>query len=116
MSDDNLQWREINYDVPGTENEYREKVQIVDANIWKKVERTGSKISFAKDIRALYLYMKDPAVEWYKKGIVVAALLYFIAPIDAIPDFIPFIGYLDDLGVIVAVLKFLGSELVPYYD
>ena len=116
MSDDNLQWREINYDLPESEGAYHEKVRIVDANIWEKVEKTGRKISFVKDIRALYSYMKDPGVEWYRKGIVVAALLYFISPIDAMPDFVPIVGYLDDLGVIVAVLKFLGSELVPYYD
>jgi uncharacterized membrane protein YkvA (DUF1232 family) len=43
-------------------------------------------------------------------------LVYFISPIDAIPDIAPLVGYLDDLGVITAVIKFLGSELIPYYD
>ena len=46
-----------------------------------------------------------------EKSVVVAALLYFIFPIDAIPDITPFIGYLDDLGVIMATVKYLGSEL-----
>ncbi len=60
--------------------------------------------------------MSDSSVAWYRKSIVVGALIYFISPIDAIPDLAPLFGYLDDLGVITAVLKYLGSELIPYYN
>jgi uncharacterized membrane protein YkvA (DUF1232 family) len=98
------------------EEDYRDRANFVDENLWSKVQRVGKKISFAKDILALYNYMKDPLVSWHRKAIVVMGLVYFISPIDAIPDIAPFIGYLDDLGVITALIKFLGSELVPYYD
>jgi len=98
------------------EDDYRESTGYVEENLWSKVERIGKKISFAKDIMALYSYMKDPYVSWHRKAIVVMGLVYFISPIDAIPDIAPFIGYLDDLGVVAAVVKFLGSELIPYYD
>lgn len=93
-----------------------EKVEYVNEKLWEKLERVGKKISFAKDILALVNYMRDPNVSWHRKSIVVAALIYFIVPIDAIPDISPLIGYLDDLGVIAAVLKYLGSELIPYYE
>lgn len=99
-----------------TENEVNEKIKYVEENLWAKLERVGKKISFAKDILALVNYMRDPIVSWHRKAIVVAALIYFISPIDAIPDIAPFVGYLDDLGVIAALLKYLGSELTPYYD
>lgn len=98
------------------EEDYRDNVDFIEENLWSKVQRIGKKISFAKDIKALYAYMKDPDVSWYRKAIVVMALVYFISPIDTIPDIAPLIGYLDDLGVVTAVVKFLGSELVPYYD
>lgn len=98
------------------EENYRDNVNFIEENLWSKVQRIGKKISFAKDIKALYAYMKDPDVNWYRKAIVVMALVYFISPIDTIPDIAPLIGYLDDLGVITAVVKFLGSELIPYYD
>lgn len=98
------------------EDDYKEKTNYVEENLWSKVERIGKKISFAKDLMALYSYMKDPFVSWHRKAIVVMGLIYFISPIDAIPDIAPFIGYLDDLGVVAAVVKFLGSELIPYYD
>jgi uncharacterized membrane protein YkvA (DUF1232 family) len=98
------------------EEDYRDKTNFIEENLWSKIQRVGKKISFAKDIKALYAYMKDPDVSWYRKAIVVMGLVYFISPIDTIPDIAPLIGYLDDLGVIAAVVKFLGSELVPYYD
>lgn len=99
-----------------TEEEVERSSQYVEERLWDKVEREGSKIRFAKDVKALYRYMRDKYVPWYRKTIVVAALVYFISPIDALPDFTPLFGYLDDLGVIVAAIKYLGREIVPYYD
>ena len=112
----------MDYDINEFNDDYSsaEKLKkgedIVDERLWEKLERIGKKISFAKDIKALYNYMKDPVVPWYRKSIVVGALVYFISPVDAIPDLAPLVGYLDDLGVIMAVLKFMGSELIPYYE
>jgi uncharacterized membrane protein YkvA (DUF1232 family) len=100
----------------GGETETAEKIKFVEENLWEKLERVGKKISFARDVVALFNYMRDPYVSWHRKAIVVAALVYFISPIDTIPDIAPLVGYLDDLGVITALLKFLGHELVPYYD
>jgi len=98
-----------------SEEQVEEKIEYVEDNLWGKLEKTGKRISFAKDILALYKYMRDPFVKWYRKSIVVAALIYFIMPIDTIPDLTPLFGYLDDLGVITALLKYLGSELMSYY-
>jgi len=114
--DDNMKNGE-ELDPLGRVSEYdtKEKIHFVEENLWSKLQRAGKKISFAKDILALFNYMKDPAVSWHRKAIVVAALIYFIVPIDAVPDISPLIGYLDDMGVIAALLKFLGSEILPYY-
>jgi uncharacterized membrane protein YkvA (DUF1232 family) len=97
------------------EEDFERKKKLVEDGLWVKLEQTGKKISFAKDIIALFRYLRDPYVRWYRKTIVVAALIYFISPIDTIPDLTPLFGYLDDLGVITATLKFLGRELIPYY-
>lgn len=119
QKDDMFNLDDLSEDI-GQEFDTAEKVEegaeYVEENLWTKVERIGKKISFAKDIKALYNYMTDPSVAWYRKSIVIGALVYFIMPIDSIPDLAPLIGYLDDLGVITAVLKYLGSELIPYYD
>lgn len=81
----------------------------------KKIENSKSRISFLNHIRALRNYLFDKDVKWYRKSVVVAALIYFISPIDSIPDFSPFIGFLDDLGVIAWTIKFLGDEIKGYY-
>ena len=98
-----------------SEEDVEEDMEYVEENLWSKLEKSGKKISFARDIVALYNFMKDPLVRWHRKAIVIAALIYFIMPIDTIPDLTPFFGYLDDLGVITALLKYLGSELMSYY-
>ena len=98
-----------------TEEQATQKMQFVEDNLWTKLGNAGKKITFAKDIRALFYYMKDPLIGWHRKAIVVAGLIYFLVPLDAIPDFSPFIGFLDDLGVITSLLRYLGKELVPYY-
>ena len=103
-------------DIFDTPEKVDEGSEYVEEGIWQKLERVGKKISFARDILALYRYMIDNHVSWHRKAIVVGALVYFIAPIDSIPDIAPLVGYLDDLGVITAVLKYLGSELIPYYE
>jgi uncharacterized membrane protein YkvA (DUF1232 family) len=105
---------ELDFGGESEEEDYG-KTKYVESNIWTKLEAVGEKISFAKDILALVNYMRDPYVSWHRKAIVVAALVYFISPVDTIPDLTPLFGYLDDLGVITALLKFLGSELIPYY-
>lgn len=116
MSQDDIQWREINYGDSGSGTEHKSNMTTVDANLWEQVEKVGKKVSFVKDIRALYLYMSDPYVSWYRKTIVAAALVYFVSPIDEVEDLEPLIDKLNELGVISALLKFLGSELTPYYD
>lgn len=123
MNNDNLKWREIDFTglddterVFTTPEELDAKAKFVDANLWEKVEKIGKRISFAKDIKALYKYMKARDVSWHRKTIVVGTLVYFIAPIDAIPDISPLIGYLDDLGVITALIKYLGNELTSFYN
>lgn len=104
---------DLKYDSPSKVEKGQEEVE---EGLWEKLERVGKKISFAKDIKALYRYMRDKYVPWYRKSIVIGALIYFISPIDAVPDLAPLIGYLDDLGVVTAVLKFMGSELIPFYE
>lgn len=97
-------------------DKYEEDKDYIEENFWEKVEKVGKKLSFTKDIKALYNYFTDRRIPWYRKSIVIGALVYFIVPFDTIPDLAPLIGYLDDLGVITAVIKYMGSELTQFYD
>jgi uncharacterized membrane protein YkvA (DUF1232 family) len=65
-----------------------------------------------RDVHALYLASRDPRVPWYAKALAVAVAGYALSPIDLIPDFIPVLGYLDDL-VIVPLGILLVIRLIP---
>ena len=60
-----------------------------------------------RDVVALWIAARDPRVPWYAKAAAGAVAAYALSPIDLIPDFIPVLGYLDDL-----VLVPLGVALV----
>jgi uncharacterized membrane protein YkvA (DUF1232 family) len=65
-----------------------------------------------RDVHALYLAALDPRVPWYAKAVAIVVTAYALSPIDLIPDFIPVLGYLDDL-VIVPLGILLAVKLIP---
>lgn len=60
----------------------------------------------------LYLALRDPRVPWYARALGVAVVGYALSPVDLIPDFIPFFGYLDDL-LLVPLGIWLVLKLIP---
>jgi uncharacterized membrane protein YkvA (DUF1232 family) len=64
------------------------------------------------DSHAIYLASRDPRIPWYVKFLAIAVAAYALSPIDLIPDFIPIIGYFDDL-IIVPVGIWLVISLIP---
>lgn len=65
-----------------------------------------------RDVIALYLAARDPRVPWHAKALSAAVAAYALSPIDLIPDFIPVLGYLDDL-VIVPLGILAAVRLIP---
>lgn len=61
---------------------------------------------------ALYLAAKDPRLPWATRVFVVALVAYALSPIDLIPDFIPVLGYLDDL-ILIPLGILLAIRLIP---
>ena len=64
------------------------------------------------EIYALYLAYKHPRTPWYAKVLAALILGYALSPIDLIPDFIPVIGYLDDLIIVSAGITLL-IKIIP---
>ena len=65
-----------------------------------------------RDVMALYLAARDNRVPWYAKTLAAMVAAYALSPIDLIPDFIPVIGYLDDL-IIVPLGIMLAVRMIP---
>lgn len=69
--------------------------------------------SLKRDVHAIYLAARDPRVPWYAKVLALAVAGYALSPIDLIPDFIPVIGYLDDLIIVPIGIWFVVSLIPP---
>jgi uncharacterized membrane protein YkvA (DUF1232 family) len=65
-----------------------------------------------KDVVALYIAARDPRVPWYVKLAAAVIAAYALSPIDLIPDFIPVLGYVDEL-IILPVAIALVIKMIP---
>lgn len=65
-----------------------------------------------QEVYALYFACQHPGVPWYAKLLTICVVTYALSPIDLIPDFIPVIGYLDDL-LLVPIGILLVLKLIP---
>jgi uncharacterized membrane protein YkvA (DUF1232 family) len=83
----------------------------MDIRSWK----TKSK-QLKSEVYALYLASKHPRTPWYAKSFAVFIIGYALSPIDLIPDFIPVIGYVDDLIIVPAgialLIKMISKEVL----
>ena len=68
--------------------------------------------SLKRDGHAIYLASRDPRVPWHAKVLAIAVAAYALSPIDLIPDFIPVVGYFDEL-IILPLGIWLVVWLIP---
>ena len=64
------------------------------------------------DVQALLLAFRDPRTPWVARGLIALVAAYALSPIDLIPDFIPVLGYLDDLILVPAGIA-LAIRMIP---
>jgi uncharacterized membrane protein YkvA (DUF1232 family) len=87
------------------------------ANRGAMIERTRQWARLVKrDVHAIYLAARDPRVPWYAKALAFCVAGYALSPIDLIPDFVPVLGYMDDviivpLGILI-VVKMIPPEIM----
>lgn len=72
----------------------------------------GGAGSLRRNVHALFLAARHPDVSWRAKAVIGLVVAYALSPIDLIPDFIPVLGWLDDL-VIVPLGLWLAIRLIP---
>ncbi|WP_456325151.1 YkvA family protein [Desulfonauticus submarinus] len=91
----------------------KEKITMLQDNIPSSLEEIWQAIvdmwNMLKDFRE-----GRYELPWKTIAAIVAALLYFISPVDLLPDFIPVLGYLDDAVVIGFALKLIQNDLEKY--
>jgi uncharacterized membrane protein YkvA (DUF1232 family) len=78
--------------------------------VFERLRRNARRLR--ADTYALYLACRDPRTPWYAKLLASAVVAYAFSPLDLIPDFIPLLGYVDDL-ILVPLGIALAVKLVP---
>ncbi|MCR5878069.1 YkvA family protein [Phenylobacterium sp. J367] len=85
----------------------------VNRGFWPKIRRTVAKVPFAAEALSVWYCAKDDETPTAAKGMMLAALAYFVLPTDVIPDFIAGLGYTDDAAVFAALMTIVGKNLKP---
>ena len=87
------------------EKNYNEK------GFWEKVKNSGIKVGLKPLYIALILYYSIPKASFIDKAIIIGSLGYLITPFDLIPDYIPYFGFLEDIGFLILVYNRIKSNV-----
>lgn len=80
--------------------------------MFKKIDLRRRAKKLKNDIPAVFLAFKHKSTPWYAKAVLGITLIYALSPIDLIPDFIPVLGYLDDVILLPALIA-LAIKMIP---
>lgn len=83
----------------------------VRSQFWRKVKRAANQVPFIDEVVAAYFCAMDPQTPTRVRGILLASLAYFILPLDAVPDFLLFFGFSDDIAVLTAAFATVRGEI-----
>ncbi len=83
----------------------------IQDGFWRKVRRYARHIPFAEEAVAAWYCTRDPKTPPRIRAIVLAALAYFVIPTDALPDFIPTLGFADDAAMFWAVWQMITQHV-----
>ncbi|MTI04538.1 DUF1232 domain-containing protein [Roseibium denhamense] len=92
----------------GPEDEQRQSVR---EKLAKTVRKAARQIPFMEDVVAGYFCAMDPSTPAKVRGTLLAALAYFVLPLDTVPDFILGFGFGDDATVLMAAIAMVRSHM-----
>ncbi|MEM9677018.1 MAG: YkvA family protein [Pseudomonadota bacterium] len=95
--------------VPVEEAEKREEK--VRSKLWPKLRAVAASIPFSEDVGAAYYCATDKKTPLKVRATLMAALAYFVMPLDTIPDLLAFVGFSDDLAVLTAAVTLIGAHM-----
>ncbi len=94
--------------MPGTVERNEETVR---KGFWSKLKRNLARVPMADQVVAAYYAAFDPATPFRTKAMLLAALAYFIMPVDVVPDFILGLGFTDDMTVLLTAFGLIRSHV-----
>lgn len=97
--------------LPGDDETIGRREKTVRQKFWGVLRKYARHIPFVRDAMAAYYCAFDPTTPRRVKGILLAALAYFVMPLDAVPDVFAVIGFTDDLAVLTAAIAMVRGQL-----
>jgi uncharacterized membrane protein YkvA (DUF1232 family) len=82
-------------------------------DFWCKARRVAIKLPFARDLLAAYYCAFDHATPPHVRAALIGALVYFVMPIDAVPDVVAVLGYTDDAAVLAGAIRLVAGHIRP---
>lgn len=96
-----------------TKRTYEQDEEIVLQGFWPKVRKIAGKVPFMDDLAAAYFCALDPATPTKVRGVLMAALAYFVVPTDMIPDVLLGLGFTDDATVLATAIGIVSGHIKP---
>ena len=85
----------------------------VARDFWGKLRRFAAQIPFAEDLLTAYYCALDRGTPTHVRVALIGALVYFISPLDVLPDLLPIVGLSDDAAVIAGAIKLVYDQIKP---
>jgi uncharacterized membrane protein YkvA (DUF1232 family) len=85
----------------------------VRRDFWRKLGRLAAQMPFAEDLVTAYYCAFDRYTPTHVRVALIAALAYFIAPFDVLPDVLPIVGLTDDAAVLAGTVKLVWDNIKP---
>ncbi|MDA4845514.1 YkvA family protein [Hoeflea poritis] len=98
---------------PGDEDTRQGRERRVRDKFWATARRAARQVPFMEDVVAAYYCAFDLNTPHRVRGILLAALAYFVLPLDGLPDFLAFVGFSDDVAVLAAALAAIRAHITP---
>jgi uncharacterized membrane protein YkvA (DUF1232 family) len=92
---------------------FAERERKVRNDFWTKLKRVAGRVPFVEDLVAAYYCALDSNTPLRVRGMLFAALAYFIMPADLVPDIILGLGFADDMALLTAVIGMVASNITP---
>jgi uncharacterized membrane protein YkvA (DUF1232 family) len=97
--------------LPGDEETQDRRERQVKARFWPTLKRAIRQVPFSRDLVAAYYCAIDPRTPVRVRGLLLAALAYFVLPFDIVPDFFAVVGFTDDIAVLAAALRMIQGHI-----
>ncbi|MGK6313305.1 YkvA family protein [Neorhizobium sp. DT-125] len=97
--------------LPGDEDTQDRQERQVRARFWPTLKRAVRQVPFSRDLIAAYYCAVDPATPVRVRGTLLAALAYFVVPVDFVPDVFAFVGFTDDIAVLAAAFRMIQGHI-----